>query len=118
VTVLRLRLALVAALLLAAVAAPAATAAVTPRATSAQAERNLLGAVRVLDRWRVGITNRRTGVLPANTTARCVGRGRSVAGRFTSFQCTIRRGTLRVGVLYVVLKRNGFELRHHRVVRR
>jgi hypothetical protein len=95
-----------------------AVAATTPRATSSQAERNLLGAVHVLARWRVGITERRTGVLPANTTARCVGRGRRVGGRFASFQCTIRRGTLRVRVLYLVLRRNGFELRDHRVVRR
>lgn len=94
-----------------------ALAAVTPRATTARAERNLLGAVRVFTHWNVGLTDRRTGLLPANTTARCAGRGKARHGAFASFVCVIRRDTLRIRVLYVVLRHNGFELRDHRVIR-
>ena len=103
----------VAALLLTAGAASAGGA---PRSTSAQAERNLLGAVRILRRWNLGITDRRTGLVPKNTTAKCRGRGGALAGRYTLFTCVIRRGTLRVRVLYVTLPRSGFELRAHHLV--
>ncbi len=87
-----------------------------PRSTSAQAERNLLGAVRILRRWNLGITDRRTGLVPKNTTAKCQGRGGAHGGRYTLFSCVIRRGTLRVRVLYVTLPRSGFELRAHHLV--
>jgi hypothetical protein len=87
-----------------------------PRSTSAQAERNLLGAVRILRRWNLGITDRRTGLVPKNTTAKCRGRGGALRGRYTLFSCVIRRGALRVRVLYVTLPRSGFELRSHHLV--
>lgn len=93
-----------------------AWAAAIPRSTSAQAERNLLGAVRILRHWNLGITDRRTGLVPKNTTAKCRGRGSVRAGRYTLFTCVIRRGTLRVRVLYVTLPRSGFELRAHHLV--
>jgi hypothetical protein len=93
-----------------------ASAGGAPRSTSAQAERNLLGAVRILRRWNLGITDRRTGLVPKNTTAKCQGRGNALGGRYTLFTCVIRRGALRVRVLYVTLPRSGFELLSHHLV--
>lgn len=111
---LTLRLTILAAAL--AMTAGTASAGGAPRSMSAQAERNLLGAVRILRRWNLGITDRRTGLVPKNTTAKCRGLGSALAGRYTLFTCVIRRGTLRVRVLYVTLPRSGFELRSHHLV--
>jgi hypothetical protein len=105
-----------AAVLAAGTLASAADAATTPRVTPARAERNVLHAVRALARWHVGLADPHTGLLPANTTASCTGRGKSRRGAFSSLNCVIRHQTLRVSVLYVALRHNGFELRHHAVV--
>ena len=105
-----------AALIGALVVTSTAWAARPPTSTSAQAERNLLGAVGILRRWNLGITDRTTGLVPKNTTATCHGQGKGLHGRYTLFTCMIRRGRLQVRVLYVTIPRSGFELRRHHLV--
>jgi hypothetical protein len=80
-----------------------------PRQTKQQAEKNLLGATRMLARWRVGLVDPKSGLLRSNTTATCTGRGTAVAGKYRQFICVLRYRTTVVRVLYVVLTGNGFE---------
>jgi hypothetical protein len=103
----RLLVAVLAALLI--VAQPAAAS--TVRQTRERAERNLLGATRMLARWHVGLTDPRTGLLLRNTTATCVGAGRPVGAAYPRFLCTLRHGTHVVRVRYYAQAHGGFEVR-------
>jgi hypothetical protein len=91
--------------------AQAASAATIARHTRERAERNLLGATRMLERWHVGLTDSRTGLLLRNTTATCVGAGRPVGAAYPRFLCTLRHGTHVVRVRYYAQARGGFEAR-------
>jgi hypothetical protein len=95
--------------LVAARAVLAAVQATPPRQTKQQAEKNLLGATRMLARWHVGLVDPKSGLLRSNTTATCSGRGTAVARRYRQFLCVLRYRTTVVRVLYVVLNGNGFE---------
>ena len=92
------------------VATRPAVASPTARHTRERAERNLLGATRLLARWHVGLTDPRTGLLLRNTTATCIGSGRSVAGAYPRFVCTLRHGSRAVRVRYYAQVHGGFEV--------
>jgi hypothetical protein len=90
----------------------------SPHTTARQAEQNVLAARHLLSRWRVGLTDPKTGLVRPNTTAQCTGRGRAVAGRYASFHCTVRHRSATVVFTYIALRGNGFELRHRVVAHR
>jgi hypothetical protein len=110
------------ALLLAAVAQ--ARSRPLPTTTSRQAERNILQAQRMLERWHAGFVDPQTGIVRPNTTAQCSGRGRGVARHkggaraFFKFRCVIRNRQHVVAVIYYALVGNGFEVRRRVVVHR
>lgn len=86
--------------------------------TARQAEQNVLAARHLLARWHVGLTDPKTGLVRPNTTAQCRGRGRGAAGRYASFDCTVRHRSATVVFTYIALRGNGFELRDRVVVHR
>jgi hypothetical protein len=93
------------------IAVDAAAAIPSPHHTKRQAERNLLGATRLLLRWHTNLVNRRSGLLAQNTTAKCAGMGRPYKGAFTKFTCTLHHGKVSVRVLYYAQRHGGFEAR-------
>jgi hypothetical protein len=97
------------------VATAVAPAAGEPRQTRAAAERSLISAQRMLARWRVGLVDPHTRLIRNNVWVRCSGRGKAVHGRHTVFRCVLGHRRTRVTVTYVVLRRNGFEVRDRRV---
>jgi hypothetical protein len=79
-------------------AAPASASLYTKR----EAEVNILKAVRVLNRWRIGVVNPATMTLRSNTSVACRGLGRVATGRrYARFVCTIKYRTRRVRLMYV-----------------
>ena len=90
------------------VAPPGSAAPSTPQSKQ-RAERNLLNATLLLERWHVGLVNPKSGLLLQNTTAACTGKGRRLSGGYTRFVCVLRRRTLVVRVLYVALSHSHFE---------
>jgi hypothetical protein len=90
-----------------ATAAPKTT---PPRQTKQRAERNLLGATRVLARWHVGLVDPHTGLLRSNTTAACSGRGTAIRHSYRWFTCVLSYRKASVRLRYVVQSRNGFEV--------
>jgi hypothetical protein len=80
-----------------------------------RAERNLIGAEKMLARWKVGLVNPWTRLIRTNVWVRCVGRGAAVAGRYTKFGCTVGYRRVRVTLTYLVLNRKGFEVRNRRI---
>jgi hypothetical protein len=99
------------AMLAALVVCQAAVAAAAPRQSKLVAERNLLRATRMLERWHVGLVNPRSGLLLQNTTATCTGSGGAVDNAYTSFTCTLHHGSIHVRVAYLVLQHGGFQVR-------
>jgi hypothetical protein len=91
------------------IAVDAAAATPSPHHTKRQAERNLLGATRLLLRWHTNLVNRRSGLLAQNTTAKCAGMGHAYKGGFTKFTCTLQHGKVTVRVLYYAQRKGGFE---------
>jgi hypothetical protein len=91
--------------------ATAAAKTTPPRQTKQRAERNLLGATRMLARWHVGLVDPRTGLLRSNTIATCAGRGTAVRHAYREFNCVLRYRKTSVRLRYVVQSRNGFEVR-------
>lgn len=91
-------------------AAAASTKTTPPRQTKQHAERNLLGATRMLARWHVGLVDTRTGLLRSNTTATCSGRGTAVRHAYRQFTCVLRYRKTIVRLRYVAQSRNGFEV--------
>jgi hypothetical protein len=63
----------------------------------------------MLARWKVGLVDRKTGLLLQGTTASCTGLGRPVAARYAAFRCVLHHGSHRIALRYVVLKDDGFE---------
>jgi hypothetical protein len=110
-----MRPALLVLLCLVSLAAGAASAAGEPRQTRSTAERNLISAQRMLARWRVGLVDPSTRLIKNNVWVRCSGRGKAVQSRHTIFRCVLGHRRTRVTVTYVVLRRNGFEVRGRRV---
>jgi hypothetical protein len=112
----QVRLSLVVLLCLVALVATAvAPAAGDPRQTRSTAERNLISAQRMLARWRVGLVDPHTRLIRNNVWVRCSGRGKAVLARHTGFRCVLGHRRTRVTVTYVVLRRNGFEVRDRSV---
>ncbi len=90
--------------------------AASERQTRLRAERNLIGAEKMLARWNVGLVNPSTRLLRTNVWVRCAGRGAAVAGRYTRFGCTVGYRRVRVTLTYVVLNGKGFEVRNRRTI--
>ena len=88
--------------------------AASERQTRLRAERNVIGAQKMLARWNVGLVNPWTRLLRTNVWVRCSGRGAAVAGRYTNFGCTVGYRRVRVTLTYLVLNRRGFEVRNRR----
>ena len=86
------------------------------RQTRLRAERNLIGAEKMLARWNLGLVNPSTRLLRTNVWVRCAGRGVAVAGRYTSFGCTVGYRRLRVKLTYLVVSSKGFEVRNRRTI--
>jgi hypothetical protein len=99
------------AMLAALVVGQAAVAAPAPRQTKLVAERNLLRATRMLERWHVGLVDPRSGLLLQNTTATCTASGTPVGNTYASFTCTLRHASIHVRVAYLVLQHGGFQVR-------
>jgi hypothetical protein len=69
----------------------------------------------MLARWRVGLVDPHTRLIRNNVWVRCSGRGKAVLARHTGFRCVLGHRRTRVTVTYVVLRRNGFEVRDRSV---
>jgi hypothetical protein len=91
--------------------AGAVFAAAPARQTRQRAERNLLGATRMVARWHMGLVDPKSGLLRLNTSAACSGRGRAVMRQYTHFVCILRHQGTVVRALYIAQSRNGFEVR-------
>ncbi|MEJ7793813.1 MAG: hypothetical protein WKF65_17770 [Gaiellaceae bacterium] len=82
-----------------------------------RAERNIMAAHRVLNRWQVGLVNPRTQLPRNNVWVRCSGRrGRTTEG-YTHFRCIIGYRRVRVSVRYFAKAKNAFELHDRRTFR-
>ena len=82
-----------------------------------RAERNIMGAHRVMDRWKVGLVNPRTRLLRNNVWVRCSGRGSRTRAGYMEFRCILGYRRVRVSVRYVAKTKNAFELHDRRPYR-
>ncbi len=87
------------------------------RHTRAQAERNIMAAHRVLDRWGAGLVNPRTRLPRNNVWVRCSGRAGATAAGYARFRCIIGYRRIRVSVRYHAKTKNAFELHDRRTYR-
>jgi len=93
------------------IAVGTAAAVPSPRHTKQHAERNLLGATRLLKRWHTGLVNPKTGLLIQNTTAVCTGMGPKLHGGYTKFTCVVKHRKKSVRLLYFAERHNAFGVR-------
>jgi len=93
------------------VAGPAAASLYSQR----RAELNVLTAVRVLNRWHVGVVDPSSMTLRSNTSVSCRGLGRATAGRYRRFRCTLQYGNRRVKLLYTAVAGPRRAYRLHRL---